>query len=208
MKNPFKATVPAARRIDPGTAPDESAAVAGMAAGDAAAPDALRSHVVARLVNHVVPFFGSAMSNFTLAAPVILIAAIVLSVMAIRQTSAFISAFTREVKSAEVKDIAPLIDKKALLPADYQSAANVIAKNNSAVQVSLSRARNSIIVSIKEPALLPEFIYAMVTIQSYRTGVAWSAGHLCLNKCDGGNAAQAEITGFTQAISFSGLRPG
>jgi hypothetical protein len=36
--------------------------------------------------------------------------------------------------------------------------------------------------------------------------VAWNAVRLCLNKCEGGTAASAEVTGYTQAISFSGLR--
>lgn len=162
-------------------------------------------HAFGKPLNHVKPFLGAALQNFALIAPIIFIAAMTLTVLAVLQVSTFISAFTQEIKSTEVKNVAPLIDKKPLIGADYQSAANIIAKNNSAVQVSLSRTRNSILISIKEPALLPEFIYALSTIQSYRQGVAWSATQICLNKCDGSMAATAEITGYTQAISFSGL---
>ncbi len=158
-----------------------------------------------RSINHVKPFLGATLDNFTLIAPVLFIAAIILAVLAAMQTAAFVSAFTREIKSTEAKSIAPLLDKKPLLPADYQSAANVIAKNNSAIQIGLSREKTSIQISIKDPSLLPEFMYALVTIQSYRQGVAWSANEICLSKCASGNAATAEITGYTQSISFSGL---
>ena len=169
----------------------------------AAAPR--RARTFGRSINHIKPFMGAALDNFTLIAPVLFIAAVILAVLAVMQTSAFISAFTREIKSTEAKSIAPLLDKKPLLPADYQSAANVIAKNNSAIQISLSREKTAIQISIKDPALLPEFMYALVTIQSYRQGVAWSANEICLSKCASGNAATAEITGYTQSISFSGL---
>jgi hypothetical protein len=165
----------------------------------------LRARTFGKSINHLKPFFAAALDNFTLIAPVLFIAAIILAVLAVTQTSAFVSAFTREIKSAEAKNIAPLLDKKPLLPADYQSAANVIAKNNSAIQIGLSREKTAIQISIKDPALLPEFMYALVTIQSYRQGVAWSANEICLSKCASGNAATAEITGYTQSISFSGL---
>ena len=201
MKNPFKTTVATAVLQPTLTA---QAGSAGATPADAAPT---RTRVVAKMLNHLAPFAGSAMQNFTLVAPLLLVAALVMSILAVRQASTFISAFTRDVKSAEVRKMAPLVEKKPLAAADYQSAANVIAKNNPAVQVTLSRARTSILLSVKDPALLPEFIYAMVTIQSYRSGVAWNAGRLCLNKCEGSNAATAEITGYTQAISFSGLRP-
>lgn len=164
-----------------------------------------RTRTFGKAINHVKPFFGSALDNFTLVAPVLFIAAIILTVLAASQASAFVAAFTREIKSTEAKNIAPLLDKKALLPADYQSAANVIAKNNSAIQIALPREKNAIQISIKDPSLLPEFMYALVTIQSYRQGVAWSANEICLSKCASGNAASAEITGYTQSISFSGL---
>lgn len=164
-----------------------------------------RGRSFAKSVNHLKPFMAEALQNFTLVAPVLFIAACVLAVLAVIQTSAFITSFTREIKSAEAKTIAPLLDKKPLLAADYQSAANVIAKNNSAIQIALPREKNSIQISIKDPALLPEFMYALVTIQSYRQGVAWSANEICLAKCASGNAATAEITGYTQTISFSGL---
>ena len=162
-------------------------------------------HAFGKPLNHIKPFLGAALQNFALVSPIIFIAAVVLTVLAVLQISTFISAFTQEIKSAEVKNVSPLIDKKPLIGADYQSAANIIAKNNSAVEVAVSRTRNSITVSIKDPALLPEFMYALSTIQSYRQGVAWSATRICLSKCDGSYAATAELTGYTQAISFSGL---
>ncbi len=164
-----------------------------------------RRHTFGNAINHIKPFLAAALDNFTLVAPALLIAAIILTVLAASQASAFVAAFTRQIKSTEAKSIAPLLDKKPLLPADYQSAANVIAKNNSAIQIALPREKNAIQISIKDPSLLPEFMYALVTIQSYRQGVAWSANEICLSKCASGNAASAEITGYTQSISFAGL---
>ena len=131
------------------------------------------------------------------------IAAMVMAVLAVMQCASFVSAFTREAKSKTASNLAPLVDKKPLIASDYQSAANVIAKNNPAVQVELPTARGSIVISIKDPSLLPEFVYALVTIQSFRQGVAWNATRICLSKCEGSKAATTEITGYTQAISFS-----
>lgn len=199
MKNPFKSSPALAVTGDmAGKLPGKTFNVE---------PEVLRAHAFGRGVNHIKPFLGSALHNFTLVAPVLLIAALVMGVMAVNQAANFISAFTKEIKSAEVNRMAPLIDKKPLAAADYQSAANIIAKNNSAVQVALTSTRNAILITVKDPALLPEFMYALTTVQSYRQGVAWNAGKLCLNKCEGGNAATAEITGYTQSIQFSGLRP-
>ena len=169
----------------------------------AAAP---RAHAFGKRMNHVKPFLTAAVHNMTPVAPVMFIAAMVLAVLAVMQCASFVTAFTRETKSKETSNLAPLVDKKPLAAPDYQSAANVLAKNNSAVQVELSPARTAIVISIKDPALLPEFVYALVTIQSYRQGVAWSANRICLSKCEGGKAATTEITGYTQAISFSGAR--
>ncbi len=198
MKNPFKSS--------PRSAVTTDMAVESPSKAVESDREMLRAHAFGKSINHIKPFLGSALHNFTLVAPVLLIAALVTSVMAVNQAATFISAFTKEIKSAEVNRMSPLIDKKPLTSADYQSAANIIAKNNSAVQVSLSAARKSIVISVKDPALLPEFMYALTTIQSYRQGVAWNASKLCLNKCESGNAATAEFTGYTQSIQFTGLR--
>ena len=164
------------------------------------------AHAFGQRMNHVKPFLKALVHNMTPVAPVMFIAAIVLAVLAVMQCATFVSAFTRETKSQATSTLAPLVDKKPLAAPDYQSAANVLAKNNSAVQVELSPARTAILISIKDPSLLPEFVYALVTIQSFRQGVAWSASRICLSKCEGGKSASAEITGYTQAISFSGGR--
>ncbi len=168
-----------------------------------AAPHA---HAFGKRMNHAKPFLTAAVHNMTPVAPVMFIAAVVLTVLAVMQCATFVSAFTRETKSETTSSLAPLVDKKPLTAPDYQSAANVLAKNNSAVQVELAPSRTAISISIKDPALLPEFVYALVTIQSFRQGVAWSATRICLSKCEGGKAASTEITGYTQAISFSGGR--
>lgn len=169
-------------------------------------PLSIQTRAFGKHLNHIVPLFKAALKNVAPIAPLMFVAAVVLSVLAVTQTAAFISAFTREIKSREISSLAPLIEKKPLGPPDYQSAANVIAKNNSAVNVELTSNRTAIIISIKDPALLPEFMYALVTVQSFRQGVAWSADRICLSKCSIGHAATAEITGYTQAISFAGLR--
>ncbi|GAA4030020.1 hypothetical protein [Actimicrobium antarcticum] len=164
-----------------------------------------RAHAFGKPAHHVAPFMAAAYQNFTLIAPLMFVAAVVLSILAANQSAAFITAVTRDIKSSEANKIAPLLDKKPLGPADYQSVANVMAKNNAAVTISLPVNRSSVQISIKDAALLPEFMYALATLQSFRQGVAWNASRICLAKCDGGVAASADITGYTQAISFSGL---
>ena len=215
MRNPFRTApdVLGTMGLNPATAhaadmPMTVQALASTTAHTGPTPTraSTRAHAFANPLNHVRPFMAKALQNFTLVAPVLLVTAVVLSVLAVVQVSNLISAFTNQAKSAEVNKLSPLIDKKPLVAPDYQAAANVIAKNNSSVQVALATNRSAIVLSIKDPALLPEFMYALATLQSYRAGVAWTAGMVCLNKCDGGNAAVAEITGYTQAISFSGLR--
>ena len=205
MKNPFKTLRPQSAAAE-SALPAVAFAERSGASANASRQRATGGHTFGKAFNHVKPFMSAALQNFTLVAPVLLIAAVVLSVLSVIQASKFISTFSRNAKSTELNSLSPLVEKKPLIAADYQSAANIIAKNNSAVQVVLSRNRNAITISIKDPALLPEFMYALVTIQSYRQGVAWNATTLCLNKCEGGQAATADITGYVQAISFTGLR--
>ena len=164
-----------------------------------------RANAFGKPAHHVAPFLSAALQNVSLIAPLLFVAAVVLSVMAANQTALFITAINREIKSSEGNKIAPLLDKKPLRAADYQSAANIMAKNNSSVTISLPADRSAVQISIREPALLPEFMYALATLQSLRQGVAWRATSLCLAKCPGGTAASADITGYTQAISFTGL---
>ncbi|MDY7572987.1 hypothetical protein [Actimicrobium sp. CCI2.3] len=164
-----------------------------------------RAHAFGKPANHVGPFLNAALQNFSLIAPLLFVAAVVLCVMAANQSALFITAITRDIKSTEANKIAPLLDKKPLQAADYKSAANIMAKNNSAVLVAVNTSNNALLVSIKDPALLPEFMYALATLQSFRQGVAWDGRELCLAKCDGGMAATAEISGYTQGISFDGL---
>ncbi len=164
-----------------------------------------RAHAFGKSVNHVGPFLGAALQNFSLIAPLLFVAAIVLCVMAANQSAIFITALTRDIKSAEASKIRPLLDKKPLTAADYRSAAGIMAKNNPAVVIALNTNNNALLVSIKDPQRLPEFMYALATLQSFRQGVAWDGSDICLAKCAGGMAATAEITGYTQGISFDGL---
>lgn len=186
MKNPFSS-----RPALPGDAVDSR--------------QAPRAHAFGKPASHIGPFLGAALQNFSLVAPLLFVAAVVLSVMAANQTALFITAVTHDIKNAEANRIAPLVDKKPLTAADYQSAASIMAKNNAAVAIALNQNRSALLVSVKDPALLPEFMYALATLQSFRQGVAWDGRTLCLAKCENGTAASAEITGYTQGISFDGL---
>ncbi len=164
-----------------------------------------RAHAFGKATNHIGPFLAKALQNFSLIAPLLFVAAVVLCVMAANQSAVFITALTRDIKSAEASKIAPLLDKKPLTAADYRSAASTMAKNNSAVVIALNATNSGLLVSIKEPALLPEFMYALATLQSFRQGVAWDGRDICLAKCTDGAAAMAEIFGYTQGISFDAL---
>ena len=164
-----------------------------------------RAHAFGKTTNHVGPFLAAAWQNFSLIAPLLFVAAVMLCVMAANQSAIFITAVTRDIKSAETSKIAPLLDKKPLTAADYKSAAGTMAKNNSAVAIALNANSSALLVSIKDPARLPEFMYALATLQSFRQGVAWDSRDLCLAKCKDGMAAIAEISGYTQGISFDGL---
>lgn len=164
-----------------------------------------RAHAFGKPASHISPFMSAALQNFSLIAPLLFVAAVVLCVMAANQSALFITAITRDIKSTEANKIAPLLDKKPLTAADYKSAASIMAKNNAAVVIAVNTNSSALLVSIKEPALLPEFMYALATLQSFRQGVAWDARELCLAKCEGGMAATAEISGYTQGISFDGL---
>jgi hypothetical protein len=166
-----------------------------------------RPHAFGKATNHLSPFLGAALQNFSLIAPLLFVAAVVLCVMAANQSAIFITAVTRDVKSTEASKIAPLLEKKPLTAADFRNAAGTMAKNNSAVVITLNADSSGLLVSIKDPALLPEFMYALATLQSFRQGVAWDGRDICLAKCAGGMAALAEVTGYTQGISFDGLAP-
>lgn len=151
--------------------------------------------------NHVVPFLMQAYKFFAPAAPVLLVAGILVVTMAIGRTSDLVSALTEQVKTHELERRGPLVEQIPLSQSELNGAAEVLRRLNTAVHIDVPNGRNVIQLWIDNATLLPEWTYAVSTLNSTGTGVAWSAAKICLKKCAQANAvASIEIMGYTQRI--------
>lgn len=99
------------------------------------------------------------------------------------------------------KTTKPKLDTVKLDPNGYVEASTVLGRLNPSVTVAYNKEIDGIRVSVTDPAKLPEWIYLLSTVQGYRKGLMWTASEICLKKCDGGNAAVADLKAFTQKIS-------
>lgn len=95
----------------------------------------------------------------------------------------------------------PKLNTMPLDPSGYMDAAKVLSQLNPSVKVDYIKEKDILQVSVAEPSQLPEWLYLLSTVQSYRKGLVWNATEICLKKCDANAAAIADLKAFTQKIA-------
>jgi hypothetical protein len=160
---------------------------------------------IAQPSNHVVPFLMQGYKFFAPAAPVLLLVGLIVVMMAFGRASELVSALTEQVKTRELERRGPLVEQIPLSQSELTGASEVLRRLNTAVHIDLPNGRNVIQIWIDNATLLPEWTYAVSTLNSTGKGVAWSATKICLKKCEQANAvASIEIKGYTQRIRLDG----
>lgn len=155
----------------------------------------------------------SALKNFavrsaeyiSLIAPAMLILAALSIWFAVIQTQKALTSGRQSIANDASELKAPSLKQRPLPALGYLDAVTVLAAANPAVKVTLGQSKNSVIVSVTDPALMPEWFYLLSTVQSYRGGLIWTADRICLKKCDAGQAAFAELKAYTQEVSITEL---
>jgi hypothetical protein len=108
---------------------------------------------------------------------------------------------TARVAQAESHQTSFQVTRKELDLGSYTNIKQVISLNNPAITVSVGEDKQSLSIAIKEAERLPEFIYLLSTLQSYRPGLMWNAKTICMNKCSGGLIAEAKLVGYSQVVT-------
>lgn len=116
------------------------------------------------------------------------------------QVASLVASGAAKAAVAISKDQAPRINKHTLDAGGYSEIALLVKRNNPAAQVLLSESKASLTVFVADPAQMPELMYLLSTLQSYRPGLIWEARTICLKKCTGDRAASVELVAYTQEI--------
>jgi hypothetical protein len=150
-------------------------------------------------------FAVRAAEYISLIAPAMLILAALSIWFAVTQAQKAITSGRQSIANDATQLKAPSLTQRPLPATGYGDAVAVLAAANPAVKVSLGKNKDSVIVAVTDPALMPEWFYLLSTVQSYRGGLIWTANRICLKKCDAGQAAFAEIRAYTQEVSIAEL---
>jgi hypothetical protein len=94
------------------------------------------------------------------------------------------------------------VNKVPLTAVGYEDARRIVGQGNPSVVVNLNKEKNGLTVSVTDAALMPEWLYLISTMQAYQPGLMWNAEKICLKKCEGGEAAYAELKAFTQQVTI------
>lgn len=94
------------------------------------------------------------------------------------------------------------VNQLPLTASGYEDARRIVSQGNPSVLVNLNKEKSGLTVSVTDPALMPEWLYLVSTMQAFQPGLIWKAEKICLKKCDGGEAAYAELKAFTQQVAI------
>ena len=142
----------------------------------------------------VLPFVSSL-------APAVVIVFGVSVVFAIVQSHRALSAGAQAAGTILQQTVKPRLEMIPMDEQGYTAAVDMLSRLNPNVAIGLRKDIGALRVVAQDPAQLPEWLYALSTVQSYRKGLVWSASEICLKKCEGNVAASADLKAFTQKIS-------
>ena len=78
---------------------------------------------------------------------------------------------------------------------------DIMARSNPSIQIVLNPDTGGFTVSVADPKLYNEWLFALYGLQSYGKNVLWDVSRLCL-KC-GNTAATAVVQGYTQSVRLN-----
>lgn len=93
------------------------------------------------------------------------------------------------------------VQRVYLTRADYGAYLPTLARLNPGVGFALSQDGSSVLMTIGDEELFPDFLMALHTLQAFKPSVAWELVEMCAKKCSEEQVvASAIVKGFTQEI--------
>jgi hypothetical protein len=148
--------------------------------------------------------FGAALVTMgryvNLVAPVCIAVTAIIVWTSFGQVSALISTGAKTAEGVITKNHPPRVNRINLDAAGYADVIRIVAQNNPAVRVQLGDNKQSMMVFVTDAAQMPEWMFLLSTLQSYRPGLIWSADSICMKKCPDNRGAMATLQAYTQEI--------
>lgn len=153
---------------------------------------------------HKIPGISAAFVKIgryvNIVAPTFLFLAALAIWFAFSQISNAISTGAKTAANTITQSQTPTINIHNIEKIGYDEVSRIISLNNPAVNVEVGDNNASLEVYIYDPEKMPEWIFLLSTLQSYRTGLIWNADIICLMKCVDNRAAMAVLRASTQDI--------
>jgi hypothetical protein len=138
--------------------------------------------------------------NVSLMAPVLATAALIGVVLTVLQVESVVrDGATNFAKASKQKSTARIV-RSPVSQAHYVEMADVLSRMNPAVAIAPGAKGSTLVIAVPKAELQPEWVYVLSTLQSHQPGVIWEAETICMRKCPNGQAAMAELRGYTQAV--------
>lgn len=140
----------------------------------------------------------------SVATPTVVAAALLTSWFAFSQVEQVLSVSAKSAAAKADFDMtkSATVNKVPLTAVGYEEARRIVGQGNPIVVVNLNKEKNGLTVSVTDAALMPEWLYLISTMQAYQPGLMWNAEKICLKKCEGGEAAYAELKAYTQQVAI------
>lgn len=138
--------------------------------------------------------------HVNLIAPVFIVVTAIIVWASVSQISKVISMGAKTAEGSISRNHVPTMNRINLDSSAYREVIAVVAQNNPAVQVKLGDDKQSMVVFVADPVQMPEWIFLLSTLQSYRPGLIWSADSICLKKCPENRGAMAVLKAYTEEI--------
>ena len=141
------------------------------------------------------------LTQYIVIIPVMLLATVAVYMMgnSIRQLVA--AAMSANVVQAKQKTPEASIERKPLPASELQRYQETLVRLHPSVSIELTADSKGFTVSIPDPRLYNEWLFALYSLQSHGKSVLWDVSRLCLKSC-GGGAAIAVVQGYTQSVRF------
>ena len=156
--------------------------------------------IVGKKIKRASSLFIKSSYNISLIAPVAAVAALLAILLTVFQLENLVRDGASNLALSAKPKTAAVILKTPISSARYAELADVLTRLNPAVDIKTGVNSASLIISIAKIESQPEWVYVLSTLQSNQPGIIWDVQKICMKKCDAGQAAGAELKGYTQAI--------
>lgn len=140
-------------------------------------------------------------SHISILGPVILVSALAVYFVGDRLRQVVVAIQAASMSQSAQKAAQATVERKPLPPAEMQRYVEMLGRLHPTITFELAPDAKAFTVSIGDPKLYNDWLYALYSLQSHGKNVLWDVSKLCLRSC-GSGAAIAVVHGYTQSIRF------